>query len=101
MMLWFISCVNKPNTGAKRDELRPEHSAYLTRRKDVLVLSGPTQSDDGSELTGSVFIINANSRAEAKAFSDNDPFTQAGLYSSVTITRMRKGQWNPEVGDRA
>ena len=45
--------------------------------------------------------MNVNSRAEAKAFSDGDPFTQTGVFASITITRMRKGQWNPEAAEGA
>jgi uncharacterized protein len=42
-----------------------------------------------------------NSRAEAKAFVDEDSFQKAGMFTSVTITRMRKGQWNPEAAEGA
>jgi uncharacterized protein YciI len=41
------------------------------------------------------------SRAEAKKFSDGDPFTQNGVFASITITRMRKGQWNPGAAEGA
>jgi uncharacterized protein YciI len=42
-----------------------------------------------------------DSRAKAKAFSDGDPFTKAGVFASIAITRMRKGQWNPAAADGA
>jgi hypothetical protein len=61
------------------------------------VLAGATQSDDGAQAIGSLFIVNVNSRAEAKKFSDGDAFTQNGVFASITITRMKKGQWNPEA----
>ena len=64
-------------------------------------VAGATQSDDGTTAIGSLFVVNVNSRAEAKAFSDGDPFTQNGVFSSVTITRMRKGQWNPQAAEGA
>jgi uncharacterized protein YciI len=50
---------------------------------------------------GSAFVVNVNSRAEAKAFSDGDPFTQIGVFANISITRMRKGQWNPEAAEGA
>ena len=50
---------------------------------------------------GSLLIVNVNSRAEAKAFVDNDPFQKAGMFTNVTITRMRKGQWNPGAAEGA
>ena len=100
-MLWTVSCVDKANTAAIREEHLLPHRAYLQSQKGILVLAGATQSDDGKQAIGSLFVVNANSRQEAKAFSDGDPFTQAGVFSSVTITRMRKGQWNPEAAEGA
>ena len=44
-----------------------------------------------------LFVVNANSRAEAQAFVDGDPFTQAGYFTDMKITRLRKGLWNPEA----
>ena len=60
-----------------------------------------TTSDDGQTFVGSLLIVNVGSRREAQAFVDGDPFTKAGLFRDVTITRMRKGQWNPEAAEGA
>ena len=91
--------------GDEIDAIRQEnleiHRDYLKSQKGILVLAGAAQSDDGTEAIGSVFIVNVNSRTEAEAFSNGDPFTQAGVFKSVTIVRMRKGQWNPEAAEGA
>ena len=100
-MLWAITCTDKPNTAAIRETHLQPHRAYLTSQKGILVLAGATQTDDGKEAIGSLFIVNVDSREKAKAFSDGDPFTQNGVFASVTITRMRKGQWNPEACEGA
>lgn len=100
-MLWTISCVDKPNTAAIREKVLQPHRDYLQSRKDILVLAGATQNDDGTQAIGSLFVVNVGSRAEAKAFSDGDPFTQNGVFASITITRMRKGQWNPQAAEGA
>ena len=100
-MLWAISCTDKPNTAAIRETQLQTHRDYLVSQKSILVLAGATQTDDGKEAIGSLFVVNVNSRAEAKAFSDGDAFTQAGVFASITITRMRKGQWNPEAAEGA
>ena len=100
-MLWVISCVDKSNTAAIRDKHLQPHRDYLQSQKGILVLAGATQSDDGSTATGSLFVVNVDSREKAKAFSDGDPFTQNGVFSNITITRMRKGQWNPQAGENA
>lgn len=100
-MLWAISCVDNPNTAATRERVLQPHRDYLKSQKGILVLAGATQTDDGKEAIGSLFVLHVNSRAEAKAFSDGDPFTQNGVFKNVTITRMRKGQWNPEAAEGA
>ncbi len=100
-MLWSISCIDKPNTAAIRDSVLQPHRDYLKSQKGILVLAGATQNDEGTVAIGSLFVVNVNSRAEAKAFSDGDPFTQKGVFASIMITRMRKGQWNPEAAEGA
>ena len=100
-MLWTISCTDKPDTAAIREKHLQPHRDYLQSKKSILVLAGATQSDDGAQAIGSLFVLNVGSRAEAKAFSDGDPFTQNGVFADITITRMRKGQWNPGAAEGA
>jgi uncharacterized protein YciI len=44
-------------------------------------------------MIGSLFIIEAPSRAEIEAFTKADPFSVSGVWEAVTITRFhrRKG----------
>lgn len=100
-MLWAIACIDKPNTAAIRDSVLQPHRDYLGSQKGILVLAGATQNDEGTAAIGSLFVVNVNSRAEAIKFSDGDPFTQKGVFASITITRMRKGQWNPDAAEGA
>ena len=100
-MLWAISRVAGPDFAALREKGLKAHLDYLQSRKDILVVSGATLTDDGNEVTGSLLIVNANSRAEARAFVDADPFQRAGMFTNVTIMRMRKGQWNPQAAEGA
>ena len=100
-MLWAISRVAAPNFADSREKHLQAHLDFLKGQNKVLVLSGGTTSDDGREFTGSLLIINVGSRAEAQAFADGDPFAQAGMFRDVRITRMRKGQWNPEAAEGA
>ena len=100
-MLWAISCTDKPNTAAIREKVLQPHRDYLQSQKGILVLAGATQTDDGKEAIGSLFVVNVGSRAEARAFSGGDPFTKAGVFAAITITRMRKGQWNPAAAEGA
>jgi uncharacterized protein YciI len=100
-MLWAISRKAGQGFAERREKSLQAHLDYLRSQKKILVLSGATLSDDGKEFMGSLLIVNAGSRAEAQAFVDGDPFQKAGLFTDVTVTRMRKGQWNPEAAEGA
>jgi len=83
-----------------RDATRDAHLAYLERHKNIVVLAGGTLAEDGKMRTGSVFIVNVTSREAAEKFSTEEPFRKAGLFKTVKITRMRRGQWNPEAAPK-
>ncbi|MGH8695542.1 MAG: YciI family protein [Burkholderiales bacterium] len=99
-MLYIIYQEDRPDGAAIRAATRPGHLAYLERHSDIVVLGGALLADDGVTRTGSVLIINVPSREDAERFSAEEPFRQAGLFKSVTITRMRRGQWNPDAAPK-
>ena len=80
---------------------REKHLAYLDQHADILVLGGALLADDGVGRTGSCLIINVASREEAEEFSRHEPFRKAGLFKSVKIARMRRGQWNPAAAPKS
>lgn len=98
-MLWLITRVNanKPGNAEARKAGVTKHREYLSSQKQILLLSGGLSSDNGEESVGSFFIVNVENRAAAQAFVNGDPNTQAGHYVDIKITRIRKGDWNPEV----
>jgi hypothetical protein len=99
-MLYVIYGVDGPDGAAIRAATRDAHFAYLERHRDILVLGGATLADDGAARTGSVLIVNVPGRAEADAFARDEPFRKAGLFAQYTVTRMRRGQWNPEAAPK-
>jgi uncharacterized protein YciI len=100
-MLYIIYQEDKPDGAAIRAATRDEHFAYLDKHEDILVLGGAMLGDDEKNTrVGSVLIVNVPDRAAADAFSENEPFRKAGLFSSVKVTRMRRGQWNPAAAPK-
>jgi uncharacterized protein YciI len=94
-MLYIIYQEDGPDSLAIRAATKAAHFAYLEQHKDILVLGGATLAEDGTTRTGSVLILNVPDLATAEAWSKNEPFRRAGLFKSVKVTRMRRGQWNP------
>jgi uncharacterized protein YciI len=100
-MLYIIYQEDRPDAQALRAAHREMHFAYLDQHKDILVLGGALLAEDGTTRTGSVLIINAPDLAAAEAFSRDEPFRKAGLFSTVKISRMRRGQWNPAAAPKS
>jgi hypothetical protein len=100
-VLYVIYQEDRPDGAAIRAATREAHFAYLDRHEDILVLGGALLADDGASRTGSVLIINVADRAAADAFSENEPFRRAGLFSTVKVSRMRRGQWNPDAAPKS
>ena len=90
--------VDGPDGPALRETTKPAHFKYLDDHAGIMVLGGATLADEDDARTGSVLIINVPNRAAADEFSENEPFRKAGVFKSVTVTRMRRGQWNPKNG---
>ncbi len=99
-MLYIIYQEDRPGGAPIRAANKEAHFAYLDRHKDKLVLGGALLADDGVQRLGSCLILTVSSRAEAEAFSQDEPFRKAGLFESVKIRRMRRGQWNPAAAPK-
>ena len=101
-MLYIIYQEDRDEGAAEiRAANREKHFAYLDRHKHFLVLGGALLADDGIGRTGSCFIINVANREQAEEFSRNEPFRKAGLFKTVKIARMRRGQWNPAAAPKS
>lgn len=100
-MLYIIYQEDGPDSLAIRAATKEKHFAYLAEHEDILVLGGALLAEDEQKTrVGSALIINVPSLADAQKFSENEPFRKAGLFKSVKITRMRRGQWNPAAAPK-
>ena len=99
-MLYILYMEDGPRSREIRAAARAAHLAYLERNRDILVLGGALLADDGSTRTGSVLILNVPDRAAAEAFAEGEPFRRAGLFATVKLSRMRRGQWNPAAAPK-
>lgn len=89
-MPFLIETWDRPDGAECRVRTRPDHIAYLEAHLDRLLGAGAKLSDDGETALGTVYVVDTDSRDEAQAFVDADPFTRAGLPGRVVLTRWRK-----------
>ena len=89
-MLFFVHCIDKPNHQDVRLANRAAHLDFAKPVLDKIVVGGPTLTEDGAGMTGSVFVIDFPDRAAAEAHFANDPYAKAGLFEAVIIRPYKK-----------
>lgn len=89
-MPYMIETFDKPDEHDLRLATRDEHLAYLEAHKKRLLACGAKLSEDGQHASGGLYLIDCETREEAQAFIDGDPFSHAELFERVVICRWRK-----------
>ncbi|MFB6875839.1 YciI family protein [Streptomyces sp. NPDC056323] len=88
-MEYFCYHRDRPGSLALREELLEKHWSYMDRYPKELIARGPTFTNDGETLTGSVHIIDLPDPAAARTFAFDEPNYQAGAYRDVLLRRWR------------
>jgi uncharacterized protein YciI len=94
-VLFVIHGIDKPGHAAVRAEARQRHLDHVARHAGHVVVGGPTVDDSGESMNGSVLVVDFPDRASAQAFLDADPYVEAGLFETVTLTRWRQSLGAP------
>ncbi len=93
-MPYMIKTIDKPDSLAKRNELRPAHIVYLDSQAHHILAAGALHNDDGSGGHGGLILVSCDNRREAEEFVNNDPFTKGGLFEAIEVTRWRKAYFD-------
>ena len=88
MATFVLTCLDHPNNLERRMGAREAHLAYVKENLGLLKLAGPLL-DDAGQMAGSMFILDVADKAAVEAFNAADPYTQAGVFASVTIQAMK------------
>ena len=89
-MPYMVIADDSPDSADLRAKIRPSHIAYLEANLDKLIAAGAKMADDGVTATGSLYVIDTDSRTEAERFVAEDPFMREGVFSGFVATRWRK-----------
>jgi uncharacterized protein len=95
-MLFALICTDKPGSSSLRQSQRPAHLKFLAELGPGLKAAGAF-TDDAGASTGSLVIVEAQTRAEAQKISAADPYAQAGLFAHVDIRPWNWSIKNPEA----
>ncbi|HEY0214516.1 MAG TPA: YciI family protein [Paenirhodobacter sp.] len=86
-MYFALNCRDKKDALQTRLDNRDKHLAYA-RESGVVFVGGPLI--ENGNMVGSLVIIEVADLAAAQDFAANDPYAQAGLFDSVTISEWKK-----------
>lgn len=84
-MLFVARFTDKPDIAERRAELLQEHFDWLDANDDKVLIAGSLRADVGGESLGGLWIIEANSKAEAEQVYQTDPFFANGLRANVEV----------------
>jgi uncharacterized protein YciI len=90
-MPWMIDCTDRPGAAELRQKTRAQHLAYAEQNVGLIIAAGAKLADDGVTAVGTLYLIDVDDRAAAEAFAAGDPYSKAGVFGSVVVTRWRKG----------
>jgi uncharacterized protein len=96
-VIYVFRLLDKPDTAALRQRVRPEHKAYLAAVAERIAFAGPLTRDDGVTMIGSLLAIDFDSRDAAHAWLAGEPFTRAGLYASTEVHAF-VNLWSQKAG---
>jgi uncharacterized protein YciI len=89
MATFILICRDKPGALELRMATRDAHLAWVDGKIDMVIRAGPLL-DEGGAMAGSLFTLEADSRADVEAFTAADPYSKAGLFESVEILKWRQ-----------
>jgi len=96
-MLYAIISEDLTDSLSRRKEARPAHLERLTdlQQQGRLILAGPhpaIDSDDPADagFTGSLVVAEFSNLAQAQAWAETDPYSDAGVYAKVIVKPFKK-----------
>lgn len=85
---WIVHAVFRDDDGVEiAESVMDEHRDYLRSASDRLRFAGPLLGNDGTARVGALFLIDAEDKAAAQKWVAAEPFSEAGAFGSVRLTR--------------
>ena len=97
-MLFIATCIDKPDSLAKRMETRAAHLAYLATLGARVRAAGALLDPTAQTPIGSLLIFETADEAEVRALLAADPYSAAGLFASVDLKPTRQAVGAPLAG---
>jgi uncharacterized protein YciI len=87
MRVAVITC-DKHDHLQMRVDTREAHLAYI-KETGVVEMAGPFLNAN-DQMCGSLIVLDVADMATAETWAERDPYNQAGLFESVTVSQWKK-----------
>ncbi len=88
MSLFVLYALDRRDSLALRQELRPRHLDWIDAQGTNVRLAGPLL-DAAGKPEGSMLILEADTLAQAEKIAAGDPYARHDLFAQMTITPWR------------
>ena len=88
---FVITAIDGPDAEARRAAVAGAHHKFQASVMDRYVARGPMFSDDGTQMIGSMMIMEYPDQAACNEFWEGEPLNYGGVFADVTIERWRYG----------
>ena len=85
---YLVICRDGPDSSAPRAAHLKGHLDHVEKYWTRYVTAGPIREPGGDALVGSVFLVLADSLADAKALMEGDPYITSGMYETITYNEI-------------
>ena len=81
--VFLVICRDEPGKSDLRETHLKGHLDHVERNWQRYLTAGPIRNPGATALVGSVFLVFADSEADARALMEGDPYVTSGLYGSI------------------
>lgn len=85
---FMVLATDRPDATELRTRTRPQHRLYLRTHEAhsvQVLLAGPTFGPSGTEMNGTLLVVDAASVQDVLKFIADDPYSSAGLFAQVDV----------------
>ncbi|MDR3475260.1 MAG: YciI family protein [Devosia sp.] len=98
MAYFCIHAFDRPGSQELRARLRESHRVRLRKHDHpVAVRIGGPLLDDAGQMTGTMLVIEGETKDQVEAYLAGDPYVLKGLFAAVTVTGFHWGLGQPEA----
>jgi uncharacterized protein len=93
-MLFAVLLRDDPERLHVRQSHVDEHLAYVAAQGGRIIAGGALRPEPVDAPQGALWLVHADTKEEAQAIVERDPFFKLGLRQSVDIFHWSKGFWS-------